>query len=78
MSQREDPKRLRECLAALSEACGHDVFRFETLSTKTGLKFVITCSNKAKEETIAILIAHELRRQYEKVELDVSGLGKKE
>jgi hypothetical protein len=70
----EDPVRLRECLNALSEACGHDVFRFETVTTKTGMRFVITASRQVAEVDIAILIATELRKFYDKVELDTEGL----
>jgi hypothetical protein len=71
---REDPKRLRDCLNALSEACGHDVFRFETIVTKTGHTFTITCSREVAEKDIALIIAAELRKHYEKVELDAGEL----
>lgn len=62
----EDPKRLRECLNALSEACGHDVYRFEVVSSAKGLRFIITCSKETSEETIAVLIAAKLRENLAK------------
>lgn len=67
---KEDPIRLRECLNALAEACGHDVFRFEVKTTKSGQQFIITASRQASERDIAILIADELVKRYEHVELD--------
>lgn len=71
---REDPVRLRKCLNALADACGHDVFRFETIVSKTGHTFTITCSRKVAEKDIALIIAAELRKHYEKVELDAAGI----
>ncbi|HKY40682.1 MAG TPA: hypothetical protein VJN18_32325 [Polyangiaceae bacterium] len=56
----EDTKRLRECLNALSEACGHDVFRIEMVDTGKGWRLIITCSKENSELSIAKLIAAEL------------------
>lgn len=71
-NQKEDPVRLRECLNALAEASGHDVFRFETKSTKTGMLFMITASRLTSEVDIARLIASELVKYYEHVTLDTA------
>jgi hypothetical protein len=75
----EDATRLRECLAALSEACGHDVFRLETIATNYGTRIILTCSNKTKEADIGQILALELKRALGPVEFkagkakDVSG-----
>ena len=69
---REDPVRLRQCLNALAEASGHDVYRFETKTTKTGMQFMITASRQTSEVIIARLIAGELVKHYEYVSLDTS------
>lgn len=69
---REDPVRLRQCLTALSEACGHDVFRFEVLRQKSGWRFIITASKQTREEDIALLIAAKLRELFNKIDIDTS------
>jgi len=71
---REDPVRLRQCLNALAEASGHDVYRFETKTTKTGMQFMITASRQTSEANIARLIARELVEYYEHISLDTSTL----
>ncbi len=59
----EDPVRLRECLEALSDACGHDVFRLQTdVQPGGGVRLIITCSREVKEQDIAALLAAELIR----------------
>ena len=69
-----DPKRLRDCLQALSDACGHDVFRFEVKTTDEGHRFIITAPRDVQEVTIAKLIASELSKLYAEIKLDASGL----
>lgn len=69
---KEDPVRLRQCLNALAEASGHDVFRFETKTTKTGMLFLITASRQTSEVDVARLIASELVKYYEHISLDTS------
>ncbi len=59
---KEDPVRLRECLEALSDACGHDVFRVQTTGAGRNITLIITCSRKVQEEVIAKLLASELVR----------------
>lgn len=60
---KEDPVRLRECLEALSEACGHDVFRVQVSAVGGGnVTLVVTCSRKVQEKQIAKLLASELKR----------------
>jgi len=59
----EDPVRLRECLEALSDACGHDVFRVQTdVGPKGGVRVIITCSRQVKELDVAKILADELIR----------------
>lgn len=75
----EDAKRLRACLEALSEACGHDVFRLESIVDDKGIRIVLTCSRKATEAEVGRILAVELKRLMGKVEIedasakDVSG-----
>lgn len=59
---KEDPIRLRECLEALSDACGHDVFRVQVTGAGTSCTLIVTCSRRVQEETIAKLLASELVR----------------
>lgn len=59
---KEDPRRLRECLEALSEACGHDVFRVQVTGAGRNVTLVLTCSRRVQEEVIAKLLASELTR----------------
>lgn len=60
---RESPERLRQCLEALSEACGHDVFRLELKALADGnIRLILTCSRKTSERTVAELLAAELKR----------------
>lgn len=56
----EDPIRLRECLTALSQACGHDVYRCELTITNGTPRVIITCSNEAKEVDVAQMIGEAL------------------
>lgn len=59
----EDAVRLRDCLEALSEACGHDVFRLQTDVLPNGsTRVIITCSRQVKEMDVAKLLADELIR----------------
>jgi hypothetical protein len=59
----EDPVRLRECLEALSEACGHDVFRVETVfKPGGGYRVILTCSREVRELDVARILAAELIR----------------
>jgi hypothetical protein len=75
----EDAKRLRACLEALSEACGHDVFRLETVADSRGIRIILTCSRKTAELDVGKILAVELKRVMGKVEMedgkaeDVSG-----
>ena len=59
---KEDPIRLRECLEALSDACGHDVSRVQVTKSGGDVTVIVTCSRKAQAETIAKLLASELVR----------------
>lgn len=59
---KEDPVRLRECLEALSDACGHDVFRVQVTGVGKDVTVIVTCSRKVQEDTIAKLLASELVR----------------
>lgn len=60
--KREDTARLRQCLEALSEACGHDVFRLQFSSSGPDCVLILTCSRQAKEQDVATLIASEFIR----------------
>jgi hypothetical protein len=56
----ESPVRLRECLTALSQACGHDVYRCELVVMDGSVRAVITCSKAEREEAIAKTIGAAL------------------
>jgi hypothetical protein len=68
----EDAKRLRACLEALSEACGHDVFRLETIADERGIRIVLTCSRKTAEMDVGKILAVELKRMMGNVEMEDS------
>lgn len=59
---KEDPVRLRECLEALSDACGHNVFRVQVTAVGKDVTLVVTCSRRVQEDVIAKLLASELVR----------------
>ena len=59
---KDDPVRLRECLEALSDACGHDVFRVQVTGAGSDVTLIVTCSRKVQEDVIAKLLASELTR----------------
>jgi hypothetical protein len=59
---KENPVRLRECLEALSSACGHDVFRVQVTGAGREVSLIVTCSRKVQEGAIAKLLAQELIR----------------
>lgn len=59
---KEDPVRLRQCLEALSEACGHDVFRVQVTAVGRDVTLIVTCGRRVQEDVIAKLLASELVR----------------
>jgi hypothetical protein len=75
----EDAKRLRACLEALSEACGHDVFRLQTTVVNNEIRLILTCSRKTREEDVGRILAAEMKRMMGPVKVedgeaeDVSG-----
>lgn len=77
--KKEDATRLRDCLEALATACGHDVFRLESVVTRSGVKVILTCSRKQSEAEVGKILAAEFRRMTGPVEVkddqaeDVSG-----